>query len=378
MKNYRPAMNLPYRKGDAFIALLTYLLQNQDPLFSFSPRPPMSSLPPPSPEICHWIDVPLRAIRKRLEGHTSLIARAEGSFFFADDSLPEDLESPRASHSVNWRCLAAPRLHLLLQGEHVLSFVRNKRTETVRLRPGDIWFFPADAHDHETFTTSCCYLAVVFHVAFTRFVAVNHDAAAPAHGSTRSKQTGPERWSQAFHWHEKRPPAISSALEALTRALPPSSHNALIIEEAGLHLAKGLWLLLWHWLNHPAADPPPVGKAHSSWLGIDRFLQENYHRPLTRMLASQALGLHPNRISALCAEFAGKSFQHILEERRLRQAMRFLKSSDHKIEAIATFCGYTSSSYFSRTFRSVTGLPPGKWRIEHRTPVPRTKPGRRQ
>jgi AraC-like DNA-binding protein len=292
---------------------------------------------------------------------------AGGQFFFADDSLPDNLESTWIGGGEGgWRCQSIPRLHLLLEGEHALTFVRHGLAETVRLKPGDVWFFPADAHDNERFATSCRYAAAIFQATFTRFIVVDFEAMAPG------KRRAGVRKTLVHHWHEDRPPHVLSVLESLTQILSRRPDGKRGVAEglentdAGYYLARGLWVMLYGWICETVIEPAPLGKAHASWLGIDRFLQENYHRPLNRQQVADAVGLHPNRVSVLCAEFAGKSFREIVEKRRLKQAMRFLESSDHKIETISALCGYVSAAYFSRTFRRVTGVTPGRWRLDHR------------
>lgn len=293
-----------------------------------------------------WTDAPARLLREVLDKEAQpLFGNATGELYYSDDSLPED-------HSaVSWRCLQVPRLHLLLDGEHTLHFVKAGEITERHLQPGDQWFYPRDAHDNETFTTRCRYLAVVFYEKITRFVIVTHDPDAP---HTRLN-------SQRVFWKHERPPALEHSLEAITAALGDEQ------KRAGQCLAQALWRLIHAWVRAiaPHSAPALMGKAHESWLNVDRFIQENYHRPLTRESVSQAVHLHPNRISALCRQFDGKSFQEILEERRIRQAKRFLEHTGHKIETVSVLCGYTSAPYFSRAFRKSSGMTPGQWRLRH-------------
>lgn len=327
-----------------------------------------------SPEICTWIDVPLHEIRLQLEPFSQMLDKeADGQFFFADDSPPDDLGARWiGANETGWRCQSIPRLHLMLEGEHELTFVRRGQSETVRLQAGDIWFFPADAHDNERFVTSCRYVAVIFHTAFTRFIVVNFAAA-----SSGKHQAG-VRKTLVQHWHEERPPCVASALNALTesvmwrtteadeRMTPRAPMHQKADHAAGYYLARGLWALLLRWVRDTAIEPAPLGKAHASWLAIDRFLQENYHHPIDRQQVADAVGLHPNRVSVLCTEFAGKSYREIVEERRLKQAARLLELSDHKIETISALCGFGNAAYFSRAFRHALGVTPGMWRVTHR------------
>lgn len=309
--------------------------------------------------------MPLHDIQQCLEQNAWRFERhADGAFHFADDSLPHERDSTWTGEAASWRCQAIPRIHLMLEGEHSLTFVRHEKPTTIRLHPGDVWFFPADAHDNETFSTSCRYMAVIFHSGFTRFIIVNHQAPEDTPDDGR-QHGGAVRLTWMLHWQETKPPALVGALDVLTLAVRRDAPGgaASSATAAGHHLARAVWIFIHDWVRHATGGGSPLGKAHASWQAIDRYLQENYHRPLNRKAAARVLGLHPNRISALCAEFAGKSFQKILEERRLRQAARFLTETDHKIETISALCGYVSAAYFSRTFRRATGVTPGMWRL---------------
>lgn len=309
---------------------------------------------------CQWIHTRLSSIRRCLEQHEHLLqAQSEGTFYAGDDSVPENLLFDRSDFLTAWRCQNTPRIHLLLEGKHEINFIRNSEASTVQLRPGDIWYLPADAHDHEEFTTACRYVAVVFHASFTRFLVVNFLP------TRKNKSIDRRTWTN--HFKADRPVAVASALNTLSAMLSPQNEApSSPCDLTGNYLARALWLLILRWLQDEVEDAPALGKAHASWLNIDRFLQENYHRPINRKEASLEVGLHPNRISALCAEFCGKSFNDILQERRLRQATRYLDHSSHKIETISALCGYASAAYFSRVFREKMGVTPGQWRLNQR------------
>lgn len=288
-----------------------------------------------------------------------------GILHYADDSLPHELDSTWAGGVTSWRCQPVPRVHLMLEGEHTVTLVRNGKPRTALLSPGDIWFLPSDAHDNEMFHHSCYYIAVIFHSGFTRFVSVKNEVP-PADAASGKRTAQIVRRTWMLHWQEERPAILGNVLETLSLTLRDPA-AAPLRESAGKHLAHALWLLICNWVEHAGARKKggsALGKAHSSWQKLDRYLQENYHRPLNRKSASQVLGLHPNRISALCTQFAGKSFQKILEERRLKQSMRFLEKTDHSVESVSALCGYVSAAYFSRAFRRATGVTPGAWRIK--------------
>ena len=306
---------------------------------------------PTANDNCIWIQVSIATIKQVLDQYTTvLLGQPHANLYFSDDSIPND------NSAASWRCMPVPRLHLMLTGTHTLYFVKASGITQKKLEPGDIWFYPADAHDNETFSTPCSYLAIIFYETITRFVLVENTSV----GSGKYKRS-----TQWVHWKKERLAAIDQTLESLLSTIKLNDRHA------GLHLANALWWLNSSWLESPVQDASPLGKAHASWLTIDRFIQENYHRPINRESVSRAIGLHPNRISTLCRKYSAKSFQQILEERRIRQAKRFLENSGHKIETISVLCGYTSAPYFSRVFVKTTGMTPGQWRLNYRKILPK-------
>ncbi len=312
--------------------------------------------------------IPLRVIKECLERHAKMLEGSANGFYFADDSLIETMESTWDGRGNSWRMQTFPRLFLLLSGEHTITFVRRGHITSEKLKPGDMLFFPPDTHDREFFSTPCVYIAVVFHETITRFVL------ATCIHENRGKGNRERLISEWMHWNEPRPPALDAVLSSLASTLRTEFSDEQKTR-AGLHLARASWLLIYDWVLQSHTERRPLSKAHASWLSIDGFLQENYHRPINRKIAAQTLGLHPTRISVLCARFMNKSFQKILEERRLRQAIRFLEESNHKIESISVLCGYVSAAYFSRTFRRATGITPGHWRLTHRKDAGKGLPG---
>ena len=286
----------------------------------------------------------LAGMQSRFTKGLDLIGRM-GAFHMADDSFPEE-QSPRRK---SWRFFGAPRISLLLSGGHHIAYVLRSKTIEAHLRPGDVWFYPPDTHDDEIFAAPCEYLGVVFQENYTRFVVVKH--------SGRKGTYPAPTW---FHWDEARPPAVRSTLAAMNHIFRHDEAHS-----AGSHLCRALWLLAILWLQSGRKEPPPRSKAAATWMTVDRFLQENYHQPLNRKVVANSLHIHPSRISELCRQFGGKGFQVLLEERRLRQAKRFLVNSHTKIEAIAVMCGYSGGAYFTRAFARAEGMPPGEWRLKH-------------
>lgn len=63
----------------------------------------------------------------------------------------------------------------------------------------------------------------------------------------------------------------------------------------------------------------------------------------------------------------GSSFQRVLEEARHQLARHYLNNSVLELNEAAYLLGYEDASSFVRAFRVWEGIPPARWREEHRT-----------
>ena len=51
---------------------------------------------------------------------------------------------------------------------------------------------------------------------------------------------------------------------------------------------------------------------------------------------------------------------------RIREGKRLLAETDHSLSQIAAVLGFSSSSYFSQSFRNAEGIRPTEYRKAHR------------
>lgn len=123
------------------------------------------------------------------------------------------------------------------------------------------------------------------------------------------------------------------------------------------NLGECLLTLLRGCLADPLERPNP-GKARSSWQAACDFVMENLHRPLSRKEVGRHLGMHPNHVSRLFAQFGRAGFSDHLTERRLERARLLLADPRLHISEVARLSGFASANYFSRVYRARIGRPP--------------------
>lgn len=96
---------------------------------------------------------------------------------------------------------------------------------------------------------------------------------------------------------------------------------------------------------------------------IITYIREHYQDPALSVseLAAQ-FGFHPTYLSNAFKTKTGHGLYDFIKEVRIDAAKTLLKESSETVNAIAQQCGFTNSKTFTRTFKSVTGLTPGKFR----------------
>lgn len=116
-----------------------------------------------------------------------------------------------------------------------------------------------------------------------------------------------------------------------------------------------------------ASDVPALAQSPQQRLAsdlrrlIDRTFRDNW--PVERYVAT--LGTTPHLLAKAGHAVFGQGVKDLIAERRLLEAKRLLLFTVRSLEDIAYEVGLKDAAYFSRFFRSRTGLPPSEWRRRH-------------
>jgi AraC-like DNA-binding protein len=87
-------------------------------------------------------------------------------------------------------------------------------------------------------------------------------------------------------------------------------------------------------------------------------------RPWTLASLARAVGLSRSALAERFAQFAGQPPMHYLTNWRMQLATGYLLGGHESIAAIGARVGYDSQAAFSRAFKKVVGVSPGRWRLE--------------
>ena len=99
-----------------------------------------------------------------------------------------------------------------------------------------------------------------------------------------------------------------------------------------------------------------------TWTRICYLLQTHCHEAISRSQLAKMLRITPEYVSNLCKNHSGKSFSELKLAYQLERAEKLLNNTDLNIEEIALNCGFNSSNYFIRRFKSVYGVTPNTFR----------------
>jgi AraC-like DNA-binding protein len=101
---------------------------------------------------------------------------------------------------------------------------------------------------------------------------------------------------------------------------------------------------------------------------VERYLQENYGRKISLKEVAEISGLSAPYFSTIFKEEMGENFSSYLNQLRVEKASQLLRETSRSLSEIAGACGFEDQSWFSKIFKTYTGLSPGKYRGQNAAP----------
>lgn len=92
-----------------------------------------------------------------------------------------------------------------------------------------------------------------------------------------------------------------------------------------------------------------------------RYIEEYYGGDLSAENIAAVVGLSPSYLRALFKQTVGESPIRYLNRVRIERAREMIASGMFHLDEVAEACGFQNVYYFSRVFKSFTGVPPGKY-----------------
>ncbi|MCL2472144.1 MAG: helix-turn-helix domain-containing protein [Treponema sp.] len=106
-----------------------------------------------------------------------------------------------------------------------------------------------------------------------------------------------------------------------------------------------------------------TGIRHASVLRrAERFIWDNYTRKISLEEIARASGLSAPYFSTIFKEEMGENLSAYLNRLRVERAAALLTETGRSLNEIASLCGFEDQSWFSKIFKSYTGVSPSKYR----------------
>jgi multiple sugar transport system substrate-binding protein len=93
------------------------------------------------------------------------------------------------------------------------------------------------------------------------------------------------------------------------------------------------------------------------------FVYEHLKDPITRDQVAKVVGISPSHFSVLFKDVTGQTFTDYLMRVRIEEARRLLGRPEYNISQISHEVGFNDESYFSFTFKRLTGVTPSHYRL---------------
>lgn len=240
------------------------------------------------------------------------------------------------------------RLILFLDGEIRYDLMLGRRRRTMLFRKGDCLFLPGMGWNIPHFEMPHLSISVVFPRGFVRFAMVNH-----------SRKAGPRIVTHPSPWAWNTTHAMGSPGADLLKAIETLSTAPTGDAELAKHVALALLNCSIRHLENDS-DHPRTQQPKQIWKETISYLNSNYTNPsLTRARVAEAMGVHPNYLSALASK-ESNGFHRTLESIRMTRANHMLRQGSWSIKEIASQCGFANTAHFSHAYRRLTGVAPRK------------------
>ena len=96
---------------------------------------------------------------------------------------------------------------------------------------------------------------------------------------------------------------------------------------------------------------------------LELYLNQHYMEKLSLESISQQLHIGRTKLCSLAKEFSGgRTLSYLIAQRRIEAAKRLLLQSSMPISAVGETVGISDYNYFSKVFRSATGMTPSAFR----------------
>ena len=106
-------------------------------------------------------------------------------------------------------------------------------------------------------------------------------------------------------------------------------------------------------------------KSYYNYKMLLQFVRDNCCANINREAAAYEFGVSPDYVTHLFQKYGPFSFNHIMQQCRMEEAVNFLGQNKMNINQVAALCGFGETSYFIKVFRRFYGMTPAEYRLHH-------------
>jgi len=100
-----------------------------------------------------------------------------------------------------------------------------------------------------------------------------------------------------------------------------------------------------------------------------QYIGNHFTEPITLEGVADVIGVSPVTLSRLMSEELGMGFARTLIDHRIKKAQQLLRQGNLSIKEISIICGYQDPNYFTRLFKSITGMTPREYETHNKEEV---------
>lgn len=104
---------------------------------------------------------------------------------------------------------------------------------------------------------------------------------------------------------------------------------------------------------------------NATFMKLMKYINENYRGEISLTGAAQVLNMNSNYVSQLFKKETGITFVHYITQKRLEDAKELLATTKKPLTDIALEVGFNDTFHFIKTFKKVTGMTPGQYRMNN-------------
>jgi AraC-like DNA-binding protein len=256
--------------------------------------------------------------------------------WFASDKMTP----PQFSYQVNF-----PRLELVMEGEYVNQIEDPEQgIVNIKVLVGDVLYIPPNCWNKPDWAHDCSVLSLLFGRRQLGFSLV----------SKKASETG-------FYDVQKQSiqTRTGHAIDHILTAL-----NALGSEPRKHPMDEHLVLALLSYAQSMISDPlrSTHNRSGDIYQGICIYIQENFHRTITRSSIAQRFNISANHLSRLFRQQGHMTLADYITLVRVDRAKFMLRRYEFRLAEVAMRCGYQDVNYFFRVFKNKTGHTPTEYR----------------